>query len=61
MIELNNIHDGFDREVIQQVLLDMIDGRFYTEMDDATLGISLMAMWENLPHWQDKGIPLGRA
>ena len=44
MIELNNIHDGFDREVIQQVLLDMVDGRFYTEMDDATLGLSLMAV-----------------
>ena len=60
-MQLDNIIDNVDREIIRNLLADMMDGRFYTDMDDSTLQLSLMAMWENIGHWQDKGIPLGTA
>ena len=61
MIPTDNMIETVDMEIIRNLLLDMMDGRFYTDMDDSTLQLSLMAMWENIGHWQDKGIPLGTA
>ena len=60
-MQLDNIIDNVDREIIRNLLLDMMDGSFYTEMDDSTLHLNLAAMWKNIGHWQDKGIPIGRA
>ena len=60
-MQLDNKIDNVDREIIRNLLADMMDGCVYTEMDDNTLHLSLAAMWENIGHWQDKGIPLGTA
>ena len=46
-----------DNAILQAILQDMLDGRFYKEADDETLELSLLAIWSNRMHWHERGIP----
>ena len=47
-----------DDVIIKEMTVDLSSGEFYTACDDETLEIALTSMWEDLEHWEHRGVIL---
>ncbi len=50
-----------DDLIIKEMTTDLCSGEFYKEVDDETLELSLIQMWEYQEEWNDRGVILGAA
>jgi len=50
-----------DDVIIKEMTVDLSSGEFYTACDDETLEIALTSMWEDIEHWEHRGVILGEA
>jgi len=57
---MNNIVSQIDDVIVKELTTDLSSGTFYTEVDEETLEMALVAMWENFDEWERRGIILGR-
>jgi len=57
---MNNIVSQIDDVIVKELTTDLSSGAFYTEVDEETLEMALVAMWENFDEWERRGIILGR-
>ena len=57
---MNNIVSQIDDVIVKELTTELSSGVFYTEVDEETLEMALVAMWENFDEWERRGIILGR-
>jgi len=49
-----------DEVIAKELTIDLSSGNFYKEVDDETLQMALVAMYENIEGWNQRGVVIGR-
>ena len=49
-----------DEVIAKELTIDLSSGAFYKEVDDETLEMALVAMYENIEGWNARGVIIGR-
>lgn len=49
-----------DEVIAKELTIDLSSGAFYKEVDDETLQMALVAMYENIEGWNQRGVVIGR-
>ena len=49
-----------DEVIAKELTIDLSSGAFYKEVDDETLEMALVAMYENIEGWNQRGVIIGR-
>ena len=49
-----------DEVIAKELTIDLSSGAFYQEVDDETLQMALVAMYENIEGWNQRGVVIGR-
>ena len=49
-----------DEVIAKELTIDLSCGAFYKEVDDETLQMALVAMYENIEGWNQRGVVIGR-
>ena len=49
-----------DEVIAKELTIDLSSGAFYKEVDDETLQMALIAMYENIEGWNQRGVIIGR-
>jgi hypothetical protein len=49
-----------DEVIAKELTIDLSSGAFYQEVDDETLQMALVAMYESLEGWEQRGVIIGR-
>ena len=49
-----------DEVIAKELTIDLSSGAFYKEVDDETLQMALVAMYENIEGWNARGVIIGR-
>ena len=49
-----------DEVIAKELTIDLRSGAFYKEVDDETLQMALVAMYENIEGWNQRGVVIGR-
>ena len=49
-----------DEVIAKELTIDLSSGAFYKEVDDETLEMALVAMYENIEGWDARGVIIGR-
>mgnify|MGYP001206074143 FL=1 len=49
-----------DEVIAKELTIDLSSGNFYKEVDDETLQMALVAMYENIEGWNARGVIIGR-
>ena len=57
---MNNVVTQIDEVIAKELTIDLSSGAFYTEVDEETLEMPLVAMWENIEGWNRRGVIIGR-
>jgi|TARA_B100001996_G_scaffold132180_2_gene100519 hypothetical protein len=50
-----------DEVIAKELTIDLSSGNFYKEVDDETLQMALVAMYENIPLWNMRGVIIGES
>ena len=50
-----------DEVIAKELTIDLSSGDFYKEVDDETLQMALVAMYENIEGWNQRGVIIGVA
>ena len=50
-----------DEVIAKELTIDLSSGAFYKEVDDETLQMALVAMYENIEGWNQRGVIIGVA
>ena len=48
-----------DEVIAKELTIDLSSGAFYKEVDDETLQMALVAMYENIEGWNQRGVIIG--
>ena len=48
-----------DEVIAKELTIDLSSGAFYKEVDDETLEMALVAMYENIEGWNQRGVIIG--
>ena len=57
---MNNVVTQIDEVIAKELTIDLSSGAFYKEVDDETLEMALVAMYENIEGWNARGVIIGR-
>ena len=49
-----------DEVIAKELTIDLSSGAFYKEVDSETLQMALVAMYENIEGWNQRGVVIGR-
>ena len=49
-----------DEVIAKELTIDLSSGAFYKEVDDETLEMALVAMYDNIEGWNARGVIIGR-
>ena len=49
-----------DEVIAKELTIDLSSGAFYKEVDDETLEMARVAMYENIEGWNARGVIIGR-
>ena len=49
-----------DDVIAKELTIGLSSGAFYKEVDDETLQMALVAMYENIEGWNQRGVVIGR-
>ena len=49
-----------DEVIAKELTRDLSSGALYKEVDDETLQMALIAMYENIEGWNQRGVIIGR-
>ncbi len=50
-----------DEVIAKELTIDLSSGNFYKEVDDETLQMALVAMYENIQGWNQRGVVIGES
>ena len=50
-----------DEVIAKELTIDLSSGNFYKEVDDETLQMALVAMYENIEGWNRRGVVIGES
>ena len=50
-----------DEVIAKELTIDLSSGYFYKEVDDETLQMALVAMYENIEGWNRRGVVIGES
>ena len=50
-----------DEVIAKELTIDLSSGNFYKEVDDETLQMALVAMYENIEGWNRRGVIIGES
>lgn len=50
-----------DEVIAKELTIDLSSGNFYKEVDDETLQMALVAMYENVEGWHQRGVIIGES
>ena len=50
-----------DEVIAKELTIDLSSGNFYKEVDDETLQMALVAMYENIQGWNRRGVVIGES
>ena len=50
-----------DEVIAKELTIDLSSGNFYKEVDDETLQMALVAMYENIGGWYRRGVVIGES
>ena len=48
-----------DEVIAKELTIDLSSGAFYKEVDDETLQMALVAMYEHIEGWHQRGVIIG--
>ena len=60
--DMSNIQGSInqiDEVIAKELTIDLSSGAFYKEVDDETLQMALVAMYENIEGWNQRGVIIG--
>ena len=50
-----------DEVIAKELTIDLSSGNFYKEVDDETLQMALVAMYDNIQGWNQRGVVIGES
>ena len=50
-----------DEVIAKELTIDLSSGNFYKEVDDETLQMALVAMYENIEGWNQRVVVIGES